>query len=61
MLDRAFGSALLDKQDENVALSDESKAFYQGLWTNKMTGVMKDREIRTAEKIIDSSLVSNQE
>ena len=51
----AFGSALLVKQDENGALTDEAKALYQGLWTNKMTGMMKDREIRTAEKIIDSS------
>ena len=54
-LDHAFGSALLDKIDENGALTDESKALYQGLWTNKMTGMMKDREIWTTEKIIDSS------
>ena len=53
-LDYAFGSPLLDKQDENDALTDEVKALYQGLWTDKMTGMMKDREIRTANKIIDS-------
>ena len=53
-LDHAFVSALLDKQYENSALTDEAKALYQGLWTDKMTGMMKDREIRTAEKIIDS-------
>ena len=51
----AFDSALLDKQDETGALSDEAKALYQVLLTDKMTGMMKDREIRTAEKIIDSS------
>ena len=28
-LDRAFGSALLDKQDENGSLTDEAKALYQ--------------------------------
>ena len=50
----AFVSALLDKQDENCALTDEAKAFYQGLWTDKMTGMMKDQEIQTAEKIVDS-------
>ena len=38
-LDHAFGSALLDKQDENGALTDEAKALYQGLWTDKMTGM----------------------
>ena len=54
-LDHAFGSALLDKQDENGALTDEAKALYQGLWTDKMTGMMKDQEIRTAGNIIDSS------
>ena len=42
-LEHAFNSALLDKQDENGALADEAKALYQGLWTNKMTGMMKDR------------------
>ena len=41
-LDHAFGSALLDKQDENGALTDEAKALYQGLWTDKITGMMKD-------------------
>ena len=54
-MDHAFGSALLDKKDENGALTDEAKALYKGLWTDKMTGMMKDREIRTAENIIDSS------
>ena len=43
VLDHAFGRALLDKQDENGALTDEAKALYQGLWTDKMTGMMKDR------------------
>ena len=42
-LDHALGSTLLDKQDENGALTDEAKALYQGLWTDKMTGMMKDR------------------
>ena len=42
-LDHAFGSSLLDKQDENGALTDEAKALYQSVWTNKMTGMMKDR------------------
>ena len=41
-LDHAFSSALLDKQDKNGALADEAKALYQGLWTNKMTEMMKD-------------------
>ena len=45
----------MDKQDENGALNDEAKALYQGLWTDKMTGMMKDWEIRTAENIIDPS------
>ena len=54
-LGHAFFSALLDKQDENGALTDEAKALYQGLWTDKMTGMMKDQEIQTAENIIDSS------
>ena len=53
-LDHVFGSALLDKHNENGALTDEEKTLYQGLWTDKMTGIMKDQEIRTAEKIIDS-------
>ena len=44
----------MDKQDENGALTDEAKALYHGLWTDKMTGMMKDQEIRTAENIIDS-------
>ena len=35
-LDHSFGSALLDKQDENDALTDEAKALYQELWNNKM-------------------------
>ena len=43
-LDHAFGSALLNKQDENGAIIDEAKALYQGLWTDKMTGMMKDQK-----------------
>ena len=54
-LDHSIGSDLLDKQDENGALTDEAKALYQGLCTDKMTGMIKDQEIRTAENIIDSS------
>ena len=42
-LDHALDSALLDKQDENGAITDEAKSLYQGLWTDKMTGMMKDR------------------
>ena len=53
-LDHEFGSALLDKQDENGALTYEAKSLYQGLCTDKMKSMMKDQEIRTAENIIDS-------
>ena len=56
-LDHAFGSALLDKQDENGALTDEAKGLYQALWTNKMTGMMKDREIRTADRLLIHPLI----